>query len=258
MKLHTLGIGFRHNADFMIDRPNGSGDDLLIIFTTTAAVYFGAERITVPSGSAVLFSADFHQHYGADGTAYENHWVHFDHENDDVFLRRIGLPFNTIVTVPDMAQAESVLTQLNLEHLSNGTNRPECTDLLLRLLLAKIGGTQNAPSKNGAHSAELRELRAEIYRDPAQSHSIADHPARLLISPSHFQYLYRTEFGVSCYDDVITARLDRAKYYLTATALPIKEIAQLCGYENDVHFIRQFKKRTGLTASAYRASHDIF
>ena len=38
MKLHSLGIDFRHDKDFLIDRPNGSGDNLIIIFKTTAVV----------------------------------------------------------------------------------------------------------------------------------------------------------------------------------------------------------------------------
>jgi len=34
--------------------------------------------------------------------------------------------------------------------------------------------------------------------------------------------------------------------------LPIKEISNLCGYKNEVHFMRQFKKLTTLTPTEYR------
>ena len=32
MKLHAMGIDYRHNEDFSIERPDGSGDNLLLIF----------------------------------------------------------------------------------------------------------------------------------------------------------------------------------------------------------------------------------
>ena len=72
------------------------------------------------------------------------------------------------------------------------------------------------------------------------------------LSVPHFQALYKEEFGISCYEDVINARMEKARYYLKNTVLPIKTVAELCGYANDVHFIRQFRQRTGMTAGEYR------
>ena len=43
MKLHAIGMAVRHTADFVIDRPAGSGDDLLIIFKTPAELIIGGE-----------------------------------------------------------------------------------------------------------------------------------------------------------------------------------------------------------------------
>ena len=34
--------------------------------------------------------------------------------------------------------------------------------------------------------------------------------------------------------------------------MDIASVAALCGYENQLHFMRQFKKFTGLTPSQYR------
>lgn len=37
----------------------------------------------------------------------------------------------------------------------------------------------------------------------------------------------------------------------------VGEISNLCGYENEVHFMRQFKKLTTLTPSEYRRLNNI-
>lgn len=39
---------------------------------------------------------------------------------------------------------------------------------------------------------------------------------------------------------------------LSHTNMRIQEIAVQCGYNNENHFMRQFKEKTGLTASDYR------
>ncbi len=251
-----MGLDFSHDRYFLIDRPNGSGDNLVLIFKSPAKIQLDGTEITAPKNSAIVFTKTFHQHYGACGENFINHWVHFNCEEKGGFAERIGLPFNTIIPISDIAAVEEILRLLSIESVSASVNSAENKNLLLRLLLSKLS---EGTSHNGAspHSARLRELRAEIYRQPADSRSIAALAEDLSLSPSHFQYLYKQEFGVSCYEDIISARLDTAKYYLETTAIPIKKIAELCGCENDVHFMRQFKKRVGVTPSGYRKSLKI-
>lgn len=75
---------------------------------------------------------------------------------------------------------------------------------------------------------------------------------RLNLSASYFQHSYKNLFGVSVMNDVITSRIAHSKILLSGTDFSIKKIAELCGYEYDVYFMRQFKKRTGMTAREYR------
>ncbi|MGN0686565.1 MAG: helix-turn-helix transcriptional regulator [Oscillospiraceae bacterium] len=255
MKLHVLGIGYRHDSDFLIDRPCGSGDNLILIFKTAAMIKLNNNVIHAPPNTAVVYSPEFCQHYGADGGEYIDHWVHFDAGNDTRFFRSIGLNLNTLLYPADISAAEHVLDLLSLESVSGGRNSAECIDLLLRLLLTKLAdGAEQGAEATSQHSGALKELRASIYRSPAEFLSIDMLAQRLSLSPSHFQHLYKQEFGVSCYEDILSARHSMAKYYLRSTTLPIARIAELCGYENDVHFIRQFKKRAGMTAGEYRHS----
>ena len=54
--------------------------------------------------------------------------------------------------------------------------------------------------------------------------------------------------------EVILARLRLAKFYLSTTDQSIQSLAALCGYESDLHFMKQFKKNMNMTPSQYRAS----
>lgn len=251
MKLHAMGISTRHDVEFVIDRPNGSGDSLILIFKTPAILKLNNDVLQAPVGSAVVFSPEFRQHYGACGDEYINHWVHFDCEGDAAFLQRIGLRLNTLITPPELSSAERVLELMSLESVSAANNTQESLDLLLRLLLTKLADGAETGEVSHYRTA-LRELRAAIYRSPCEPHTIDAIAASLSLSASHFQHLYKREFGISCYEDVITARHETAKHYLRTTSLPIKKISELCGFDNDVHFMRQFKKRNGITATEYR------
>ncbi|MGN1090761.1 MAG: helix-turn-helix transcriptional regulator [Huintestinicola sp.] len=249
MKLHSLGISYRHDRNFGINRPNGSGDDLLLIFKSDAFVISDGCRIELPSDSAVLFPEGCPQIYGARGTEYENHWVHFECNKTDIFFDSINMRFGEPVICAGVSSAENVLSMLSMESVSE--NRDEVAeDLLLRLLILRTFGTGSRDTS--VHSEALRKLRSEIYATPSGKFSIEMLSKRLSLSPSHFQALYKKEFGVSCGEDIIRARITAAKYYLENTELTVREISELCGCENDVHFIRQFKSRTGMTATHYR------
>lgn len=250
MKLHAMGIGYRHDENFRIFRPEGSGDNLLVIFRTPAFAVVGNVRVELPADSAVLYKKTALQEYGAVGVEYVNDWVHFECDEADTFFGRLGIRFGEpVFGVP--ASAGSILELLKLESISDTPKSRECTGLLIRLLIAEVfGGGRGAAVS--PHSDGLHRLRAEIYGSPAGNYTIEELAARMSLSASYFQTLYRAEFGVSCYEDVLRAKTGLAEYYLANTDMKVREIAALCGFENDVHFMRQFRKRTGSTALEYR------
>lgn len=74
----------------------------------------------------------------------------------------------------------------------------------------------------------------------------------MCLSLSYFQHLYKQFFDSSCQQDIINARLELAKYYLKDSDMSIRSLSDFCGYENELHFMRQFKKFIGMTPTEYR------
>jgi AraC family transcriptional regulator of arabinose operon len=72
------------------------------------------------------------------------------------------------------------------------------------------------------------------------------------MSRSYFQHLYRETFGVSCIADVISGKIEKAKEILSETGCTVSQVAAMCGYDNEEHFMRQFKKVVGITPTKYR------
>lgn len=253
MKLNEMGMNYRHGRDFEINRPHGSGDNLLIIFKTAAVIELDGKTETVLPDSAVLFSFGAPQIYRACAEVFVNHWVHMDCEERDVFHRTTGLTFNKVVRLANSAEAEDILHMMSREKMSEMPSRERYMDLLIKMLLLKLGdGGSTSPAAANPHYSELRELRAEMYSSPGQYGSIERIAGKVNLSPPYFQKLYKEQFGVSCYEDLLSAKIKAAQYYLKNTAMTVKEISSACGYENDVCFMRRFKQRTGLTPTEYR------
>ena len=89
--------------------------------------------------------------------------------------------------------------------------------------------------------SELQNLRSEIYSNPSDEWTVPKLAQRVGLSVSYFQKLYHDMFGISCYNDVILSKINYAKTQLASTNYSIRTIAANCGYDNDVHFMRQFK-----------------
>ncbi|MBR3764936.1 MAG: helix-turn-helix transcriptional regulator [Clostridia bacterium] len=252
LTLHTIGMDIRHGAGFEMHRPHGSGDYLLLVFKTDAWLDTEAGRIDAPPGSAVLFAPGQAQHYGERCGGYINHFLHFSGADESSVPG--GLRTSTLLTPENLPEMEGLLRMLCLEQASDAPGQAECVSLLLQLVLLKAaqGCAGRVCRSSMAHSAALNLLRTGIYANPGACGPVAEMAAQLGVSVSHLHQLYRAQFGVSCYEDVLAARMNAAMYYLQHTDMTVREIAALCGYENDVVFMRLFKRRTGRTPSQVR------
>lgn len=248
MKINAMGINTRHETGLNINRPVGSGDCLLLIFKSPAYVVTNGVRYDVLPDQAVLFAEGMPQIYGND-KLYINHWVHFECSEKDALFDDMQMQFGIPVPVALVSSAESILEMLGAEKMSDRRN-DKAEDLLIRLLLVR---TFSTPYKQkNPHSEILRKIRSDIYATPAGDHSVKSMSEKANISSTYFQTLYKNEFGVSIGEDVIRSRIAAAEYYLKNTELTITEIADICGYKNIEHFIRQFRLRTHMTASEFR------
>lgn len=252
---HAMGMNYRHEKDFDINRPNGSGDDLLLFFKTEAKVFLEEGQVIAPPRSVLLYRKGYAQHYCAAGDVYINHFLHMECRDEEEFLGNSDIAVNRVIPLSDNSETEELLRLIGREEMSDSLHKSEYMDMLIKMLILKISdcsGKSSCQPVPSVHGPALDGLRAELYSNAGSFGSVAELAEKVSLSPSHFQQLYRERFGVSCYEDLLSARIKAAEYYLKNTCLTVKEIAALCGYENDVCFMRLFKRRTGVTPSDYR------
>lgn len=128
-----------------------------------------------------------------------------------------------------------------------------CT--LLSALLTMCDAVMQYRQRDAArchNRARLIMLRQAIYRAPSAPWSIEQMCGQINVSRTHLHRIYQETFGVGCHTDVLQSRLLHAADMLVSSDASIREIALACGFENDITFMRAFKKHRGCTPTTYR------
>ena len=109
-------------------------------------------------------------------------------------------------------------------------------------------------STTDIHGSTNRAVRAREYLrihtgEPLTTARLA---AILGCSPRLLQLSYKAVFGCTVQEDLLEARLDLARKLLAENRVAICDIPERVGFESPFHFMKLFKKRTGMTMLQWR------
>ena len=100
-------------------------------------------------------------------------------------------------------------------------------------------------------------VAAHIERDMATTIRV-EHVAKLVrLSKSHFGRAFKDTFGVSFLQFLVTRRIERAKSLMVTTKHSLCQIALACGFADQAHFSRTFRRVAGATPHAWRRQRAI-
>ena len=123
--------------------------------------------------------------------------------------------------------------------------------LILELVLLEV---ENGipPEENGQKLYE--DMKEFLNENFSWGISRLDMAAHFRKSPSYISALFKQYAGRSFGRSLDELRIRQAKKLLRETSMPIKEIAEKCGYDNYVYFVRRFWELTGIPPGHYRAT----
>ena len=260
INIGAIGYNYTHEEDFRMDRPDGPGAWLFLLVKSDAIFYINGKRNLVKKHSYVLLQPKTPCIYQGAKENYEDDWFFFNMtEEDKTELLERGIVFDSPVFLGSTEEISSLIHQISYNHFSADIYHEEIKILLTSVLFLKTA--QQAKSKIiqppdvlAGKNDRLTYLRTRLFEEPALFSGIDEMAAYMNLSRSGFQHLYYHTFGVSVIHDVIKGRIEKAKSFLSKSNYSITEISNKCGYKSEFHFMRQFKKETGLTPTEFRRS----
>ena len=184
-------------------------------------------------------------------------------EKNSYGARRFSLPshsYNPIVRL-NQEQAEVVTLFSNLlEKAINCTPSMVSVDRMVHVFnLIQQTYFELFASMDKRHS-HLQDRKTEIYQEYSdlvlrhyhEWHHVASYADALCITVPHLCSTIKAASGRTAGDIIVDAILMDAKAQLKITTVPIKEIANVLGFENVAFFNRFFKTHVGVTPKYYR------
>lgn len=255
IELIKCGYRYVHPSGITIDRPHGANDYAFVLFRSPSEVNAGGKRMIVERDSYIMFQPSTPHLYRNLDLPFVNDWFHCKGEDMARLLDELRFPLDITVPAADPLLISKSIMELHRIQKMGGPLAGQAIDAELRALLIKLCNLYRMPQltdKPGRYHHALSNIRNELYNSPHHRTTVDELAARVNLSKSYFQHLYKDMFGCSVVSDMIHGRLEYAKYLLQNSALPLSAIAEACGYEHDTHFMRQFKKFVGITPGQFR------
>lgn len=256
MIISNVGYNHCHDVDFIIERPEGSGDNLLLLIREDAIFTIDGQDMVVPKNSFFVYRKDRPQFYRCKPQcSFANDWVHFLFEKDEEErFYSLGLDYETPVKLEHPYFVNFCIRSVSNEAYSNHRHAQSNINHFMFLLFNHVSDqlSATAPPVHTNVYEMLCSVRNRIYNPDYHFYSVESSAHEIRMSKSNFQHLYKKYFGVSFMQDLINSRIERAKAFLLGSNLTSTEIAKQCGYSSFANFTRQFKARTGMTPLEFR------
>lgn len=239
-------------------------DFFILIYTKTDAIFeIDGQKQIVAAGSVVLLPPDVKAVYHGNSNEYIDDWVNF-YDTQRVLSSMCvenkncpdcGIPLACPLTFGLDSPISAYFMLITNAFHSGLAQSKSITDNLMLALFEFIKSRYAESKSIIPHYNAILSIRQAIYANPQLEYRIPSLAKHAGLSSIYFQELYKKAFGISCGADIINSRIENAKRLLSETAYTIEQIAERCGYNNNIHFSRQFKQVMGVAPSKWRLLH---
>lgn len=257
MHIHNAIYNTVHENGFSLSRDSGIADFLLLYIKTPTLLQVRDKSYTITEPSVVIISGYTPYKYISVSSPYCDDYIHFLPRDTDDFLTKLHFPLNQPIKINNHDIIDSIIQDICIEYYQPSEYVLEVHYYQTMLLMTRIGeswSAQHYQNSEVPYFHDLLKIRKKILSDPSINWKIKDLAKEITLSPAYFQVLYKKAFGTTCLSDIIENKITTAKEFLLSTDMSITEIASELGYSQVYHFIRQFKKSTGVTPGAFRKS----
>lgn len=236
-----------------INRPLGSGDYLFLYFLAPMKIKISNKTTIAPANSFLLFPPGMPQIYQA-VDKFRNSYIHFTANNK--IVDKFKIPQGEVFILKNSAAINEFFRMIQIEFFSEERHSDILLDSYMNQMFIHITRELNHTEKNQHIDSTLKEqfknARLEILTHLENDWTTESMSSLVHIGKSQFFNYYKLFFNNSPREELLNARIEKAKFLLTNDAYQVNQVASMVGFKNVYHFIRYFKKCCGCTPQHFR------
>lgn len=232
-------------------------DEYQIIYITRGKGRFWSTRsghIAIKVGIVfLLFPGVRHRYHPDPETGWDEQWIGFSGEYATRIMDAMFSPEDPVHAIGHHPEMQLLFTECCelAQHGAYGF-RDRIAVKILEILVQLSLQTKRETSATSQYESTISKACQQML-DSIESPFDTDEFVRANgLSHSSFRRHFKLQTGMAPIDYLLDLRLQKARRLLMHTTLPVKVIAEACGFDNPLYFSRYFKKRTGVPPTLAR------
>lgn len=249
----------RHNwpkkAGYTVERPAGRPHYIFAHYCSNVVLHCANHIYEIPEGGCILLEPHTPHKLFCSHELIHN-WLHLGPEAAWL-IKKYGIPLNIPFYPHNGSAISRMFRKIEAEFYSANPFREELLEgYVTEFLIWLYRSVKDLPVTRSFSSSTVKKMtdaRKTILSASEKNWTLEEMAALIPFSPSRFHTLYKALFGTTPTKDLIDMRIGLAKSLLRSNAeMTLAETAEKLGYNDQYHFIRQFKAATGQTPGKYR------
>lgn len=249
--IHNIGY---NNFDFI--KPikwmhSQSGYTIHYVLKGSGTLFIGGRQFHITEKQLFFISPnEEHMYYPDDDNKWKYIWFFFSGNKAGRIGEEMGFSLGTPVRgAKDSERIEAALTQM-MSDAENGVINQHSAKAAFYTLVGSLSAPESGEQFAKSCAAEAAQfLENNFVRSDFTVETLC---SLLYVSHSALCKGFREEYGITPLKYLIQLRMTHASKLLSESDISVKDIANLSGYKDDVHFMKTFKKYYGITATEYR------
>ncbi len=228
-------------------------DSFLIMYVMDGAftLEYNGKKLYADKNSFVLMDC-YQEHCYYTDAGGETIWIHFDGPPARTMYEMILDRHGNVFTLENPLPLIGCMAKICHPYTHREPIREILISKYLNDLLTELVIYTPLQAKTLQRVSAVENVRLYIQEHIQDELRVEDLAKQALMSPYYFIRVFKKETGMSPHEYVLNYRLGIAKILLLETNLSVNAICFESGFSSESVFCSAFKKKTGVTPTAYR------